>query len=216
MEGFKVLGVQWCLRGGTKLEFERRLASAWRRFHQLWPMLGYRKCSVPKRLKLLDSCVAGVLLWANNSWTLTQSEKKRIRTTQTAMVRKIVAVRRKPDEEYVSWMKRATNRARQEAADAGVADWQKQHLMAKWRWAGHVARMPGDRWALKISSWRSEYKGDKSWNRPLRFRPGAFARWEKDLDRFCASGGCENWWEKASNKLEWKVLESDFVVFCKV
>ncbi len=53
--GFKVVGVQWCLRGGTVDEFQSRMRLAWSKFWSVWPLLRRRMTSFSKRLRLLDS-----------------------------------------------------------------------------------------------------------------------------------------------------------------
>ena len=191
-------------------EFDRRLASAWRRFWQLWPMLGNTSSHISQRLRLLDTCVAGVLLWCNGSWTLTQRQRRRLRTTQTDMMRKIACVRRAPEEDGLAWFRRATGIARAAAAKAKIGSWLRRHLNAKWAWAGHVARMEHNRWAKKLTFWRAELAGVAQWQRPVRARAGAFGRWEKDLQKYCSDSGHGHWRSFAQSRDHWQTAAAAF------
>jgi hypothetical protein len=202
-DGFKVLGVQWCLVGGTDVEFDRRLASAWRRFYQLWPMLSSKGSSLTQRMKLLHVCVSGVVLWGCKSWTLTKRQKQRLKSTQNEMFRKVANVRRRPEEDYVAWLRRATQSARIMARNGNIPSWLHLCLSAKWRWAGHVARMPDDRWALRVTKWREELRGVNQWQRPVRVRAGAFRRWKKELQAFCDHCGLGQWQVGAQDRAAW-------------
>ena len=57
-------------------------------------------------------------------------------------------------EDDVDWIRRATREAEAAAAKAGIRGWHEQHLRAKWRWTGHMARMAFYRpcsWTLKTT-----------------------------------------------------------------
>ena len=134
-----------------------------------------------------------------------------MRTTQNDMMRKVACVRRGPDEDGLAWFRRATNIAREAAAQAKVGSWQGRHLKAKWTWAGHIARMGDERWAKKLTHWRAELAGVSQWQRPVRARAGAFGRWEKDLQRFCVEGGHADWSVWAADRDAWQRSAAAFV-----
>eukprot|EP00973_Karenia_brevis_P036586 5043515-Karenia_brevis.AAC.1 len=50
-------------------------------------------------------------------------------------------------EDYVTWIRRATHIAENATAKAGIEDWVVLQRRWKWRWAGHVARRPDNRWS---------------------------------------------------------------------
>ena len=95
--------------------------------------------------------MGGVVLWGTTSWTLSQRERNRLKSTQLKMARKVLACGRRPDEEYISWIRRATKNAKIALLLAGVKAWAQRHYMSKRLWCGHVARMPPDSWAKKLS-----------------------------------------------------------------
>ena len=119
------------------------------------------------------------------------AEKKKVRSVQRSMLRRFAGPRRQTGEDYVTWIRRSTRAAEASAKSAGVGCWVKEHLKAKWSWAGHLARMSQylrDSWAFKTTFWR-----DSAWKhehaagtilhsiRPLRSRPGRWLRWEDEV-----------------------------------
>ena len=153
-QGFKILGTTFTLKGRTSAELKARIAAAWAKFHQLKPLLCNRSGSLDKRLRLFETCVSKTALWCCESWLLTLDEKRLLRTTQNIMLRRIVCPVRHPDEDWVHWIQRVTPLACSVAKKAGVKFWDAELLRRKWRWAGHVVRMPADRWARKVTEWR--------------------------------------------------------------
>ena len=81
------------------------------------------------------------MLWGSESWTLTVAEKLKFRGVERSMLRRFAGPRRAPEEEWLTWIKRATKAAVQAADKAGIKSWVYQHARVKWNWAGHVARM---------------------------------------------------------------------------
>ena len=212
-DGFKVLGVQWCLIGGTSLEFQRRIASAWRRFFALRQLLCNRNGDLHKRMRMLTTSCGSVALWGNKSWTLTLAEKKKLRSTHRHMLRLVLGARRRPTETFVDWIKRTTRQALIIADKTGVRCWLEIHLLNKWAWAGHVARMPTDRWAKRITEWRLELMGVAPHNRIRRARAGARIRWESDLQKYCDWKGFGRWELAAQDKIQWSEAARDFACY---
>ena len=215
-KGFKALGTQFTLHGRTSAELKARMGAAWGKFRALWPILGKRDGNLLKRLRLFDSCITQTALWCNESWLLTKVEKRLLRSTQNNMLRRIAGPRRKPEEQWVDWVKRSTREARHAAKKAGIRFWVESHLRSKWCWAGHVLRMSGDRLAHRSAIWR-----DSAWQttekdmpaklrvrRPHRTR---WFRWEDDLRRFADQHVSGSWQEAAQDREAWLKHVSDFI-----
>ena len=98
-QGLKLLGTLLTLEDTTGNEMRNRIASGWRMFWSMKPLLLNGKVSAKKRLRLLNSTVAKCVLWSCQSWTPRVEELKRLRSTQRAMMWKIVGQRRIPREE---------------------------------------------------------------------------------------------------------------------
>ena len=200
--GFKILGTIFTLSGRVSAEIRARMAAAWGKFHQLWPLLGKRDGNIHKRLRLFDTCVSQTLLWCSESWLLTQNEKRLLRSTQNHMLRRIAGPRRAPDELWIDWIKRSTPAAKKLAAEAGIRFWISAHLRSKWSWAGHVVRMDATRLARRATEWRdSKWQAEESMNPAstrLR-RPGCsrWFRWEDELKQYAAISGWSSWQDVA-------------------
>jgi hypothetical protein len=160
------------------------------------------------------------LLWGAESWTLTAAEKRKIRSMQRSMLRRFAGPRRQTDEDFVVWIRRSTRAAIEAATSAGVGCWVRDHLKAKWCWAGHLTRMREYRresWAFKAtfwrdSRWRDEYAAGGPWysGRPLRSRAGHWSRWEDELVRGYQQFGDGAWFEHAGDKKHWNSLAQAF------
>ena len=198
-EGFKVLGVQYTLEGRCSAEIKARMAAAWAKFYTLWPLLGKRDGNLLKRLQLFDSCVTQTALWCCESWLITQKEKNLLQSTQNRMLRKIAGPRRRPDEDWVEWIKRSTREATGRAKEAGIRFWLNAHLKSKWCWAGHVIRMSPERLARRAVEWRdaewwakevAEVSAQLRMRRPHRTH---WFRWEDELRRYASRCGWSSW-----------------------
>ena len=210
--GFKVLGTLVTLNGNSDAEFAARIAAGWAKFHHLLPLFKKRDANLRKRLRLFDTTVSKTVLWGCESWALTAKQKKFLRTTRRLMLRRFAAPRRGQDEDYVSWIKRATRRVEQLSDSAAITCWQSQYLRAKWVWAGRVATMDGSRIAARTTFWRdSEWCVEQGQNRTAwRARPGNRRRWEDDLRRFAVWKGW-SCWKRFAATADWSESIESFV-----
>ena len=219
-EGFKVLVTIFTLDGRVDVEFQSRINAAWAKFWSLWKLLGKRDADLKRRLKLLQTVVAMVLLWCSETWTLTVKQKRKLRSVQRAMLRKVVCTRRWPEEEYVPWIRRATRKSEEVAKQAGVKCWLIMHMQAKWRWAQELATMGSERWAARTTFWRDsawwayQPRGGSSYGaRPMRARPGNLLRWEDDLRKYAEHCGWSSWQDAAQDKASWEKHEEAFIKY---
>ena len=216
--GFKALGTQFTLSGRTSVEVKARIRAAWAKFHSLWPILGKRESSLTKRLRLFDATVTQTVLWCTESWLLTKAEKRWLQSVQNNMLRRIAGPRRRPDETWVEWIKRATRAARSVAKDVPIRFWSEAHLRSKWRWAGHVMRMHEDRLARRSVVWRdSAWQADENRMpeslRMRRSRSTRWFRWEDELRHFAQTLGEAPWQELARDRDQWQSLADDFIKY---
>ena len=209
--GFKVLGVQLALANGMAAELDARIACAWGKFHEAWPLLRRRDTSLAKRLRLFDAKVGAAALWCCESWTLTRRQKQRLRSTERAMLRRFAGPRCNAAEEYIPWIKRATHCAESKRDEVGIKSWVEAYYWKKWSWAGHIARNDAHRWTCRLTKWRdhtwwSSLDHRSSACRPLRARAGHFQRWESDLVKLAGGSWFEKSWTlgKAAWNLQWR------------
>ena len=209
-EGFKVLGTQFTPQGRCSAEVKSRMSAAWGKFHSLWPLLSKRDGNLSRRLRLFDTSVTQAALWCSESWLLTQREKQMLKTTQHAMLRRIAGPRRRPDKEWVQWIKRSARVAVARAKEAGIRLWQTAHLKSKWCWAGHVLRMDPERIACSAVEWRdSRWQATENsvtaslrMGRPLRER---WFRWEDELHEYANHCVWDNR-RRRSNETVWSSI----------
>ena len=212
------------LAGRSSTELKARISAAWGKFHKLWPLLGKKDGALDKRLKLFDMTVTQTALWGSDSWNLTMAEKRLLKTTFHAMLRRIVGIGRAPEEPWVDWIKRATRKACLEAKKVRICFWLQTHIRNKFLWAGHVVRMAGTRLARRATEWRdndwwkleSATYGHLRQKRPHRTR---WFRWDDDLTRFATHKGWSSWKDEAKKRDTegkarwWQSHVSEFVAF---
>ena len=161
------------------------------------------------------------ILWGAESWTLTKKQKTTLRGVQRHMLRRFLAPARQAGENWIDWVKRATRVAERIARECNVRSWVDDHLAAKWRWAGHLARMcitsrsglPAKMTFWMDSEWRyyqvSNARGFSA--RPRRRRSGRWCRWEDEIYDFCNS-----WKLKAQDRDAWAQLQTPFMARCSL
>ncbi|CAB0027912.1 unnamed protein product, partial [Trichogramma brassicae] len=113
--------------------------------------------------KLVDMCILPVLTYGAQTWSLTLSQKSKLGVCQRAMERSVLGVK------LTDRIPNSTIRSK-----TGIFDVGRKAAKLKWDWAGHVCRMPQDRWARLATEWIPA-----GWRRK-RGRPRT--RWSDDLD----------------------------------
>jgi hypothetical protein len=213
-QGLKLLGTVLALQDTTNIEMRNRIASAWRMFWSMKPLLLNVKVSIKQRLKLFDSTVSSCALWSCQSWTPRIDELGRLRSAQRAMTRRICGVRRAPDEDWITWIRRSTRKADEACGRYNIRDWVVAHFNAKWSWAGHVARRTCEAWIWKVTTWRDSewqvFASDAGFQRPLRPSRRRWMKWEDAMRRYCQEKGLAHWTTLAYDRDHWQKLAHDF------
>ena len=208
-ENLELLGTSLSLADVTGQEFGHRIDSAWRMFWGMKPLLLNERASIRRRLRLFDATVGSCATWCCESRSPRAAELRQLETARRTMLRKIVGIRRAPEEDWVDWIKRATHKALDWALRAGVRDWNLWHYQRKWAWAGHVARSSTSTWLYRVSTWRdADWQACNADSGSLRlFRPSArrWMRWEDTLRRFCTT-----WQQLAQDREAWAARSTDF------
>ena len=210
----RVLGTALALQEPTQIEVPSRIAASWRSFWSLKSLLLNRRTSIKSRLRLFDSTVSSCVLWCSQSWALRAEEARLLRTTRRAMLRRIVGSGRRPDEDYIDWLQRATHKAEQLASDAGLVNWVHSHLLSKWHWAGHVAQRPAETWISRTASWRDSdwqsFVAESRMARPQRPSRRRWTKWEDHLRRYCYQAGLGPWKILAKDRIAWAAEANHF------
>ena len=199
-------------------EISHRVATGWRCFWSSKSLLLNRRVSVRRRLALFDSTVGSCVLYCSESWTPRTDEFRKLTTARRAMLRRIVGALRFPDEDYIQWIRRVTSKAESMASAAKVRDWTTAHGLAKWAWAGHIARRPVDTLIWRVTFWRdsqwqsfvNEFEPSTRPRRPARRR---WMRFEGTLRRYCSAEGLGPWRNVATSKGVCRDLAEAFAAF---
>ena len=126
-----LLGTLLNLDDVSSNEITNRIAAGWKLFWSLKRLLLNRKSSIARRLRLFDTTVGSCVTWCCESWAPRAEELRQLETARRSMLRKIVCVGRGPHEEWIDWIKRATHKALDWSARAGVREWVSLHFERK-------------------------------------------------------------------------------------
>ena len=179
-------------------------------FWSMKKMLMNQKISLKRRMKLFNSTVSPCVLWCAQSWVPKVEELKKLNVAQRGMLRKMLGTRRVPEEDWVEWICRVTNKALNIAKSCGMKEWPLAHALSKWGWAGHVARSAGKSWVWNVSAWMdadwTAWALQRGGTRPLRPSRRRWMKWEDPLRRFCALEGASSWSTLAADRIAWSGL----------
>ena len=180
-------------------------------------LLCRHSCSLKRRLKLFDATVSKTVLWCTESWNLSKDQLRELQSTQNEMLCRIIGQKRRPDEDWVLWVKHTTRHARILVESYNISLWSAAHLEKKWCWAGKVARMSETCWPSRVFAWR-----DISWQRsvsqlgrPLRPNRGRPFRWEDRVHNFAIQLGWQDWKLAAQDEPLWSSKAKLFSKFAK-
>ena len=129
------------------------------------------------RMRLFNAVITPSILYGCAAWTMTKEREQKLIVTQRRMLRLFCRVGRKPDENLVEWVQRATHHVELVADESQEEFWVSVQRRRKWRWVGHVARLTDNRRTHQVLSWHLEC-GRRRVDRPTR-------RWTNVLDTFC-------------------------------
>lgn len=171
-------------------DVNRRIRMAWSAFGKLNHILRNRnrRFTTEMKIRVLNQCVIPVLTYATETWAFTAKTIHKMQVTQRNMERTILNIKRK-DKKRIEWIREKTK----------MEDIRTTIMKAKWRWAGHVARMREDRWTRKTTEW-------KPWNQKMsQGRP--MTRWYDDIRKIAG----RRWMTTAQDRAMWKNLEEAYI-----
>ncbi len=115
-------------------KIERRIIQAWKGYWAL-KLVFKGSLKISSKIRMFEACFLPVLLYEAQTWTLTKAQTGRLVTTQRAMERSILGIKKK---ERI----RAT-KIREVTKCKNVVYMTKK---LKMKYAGHLARMVEERW----------------------------------------------------------------------
>jgi len=179
VEEFMYLGSVLSTTGGTDQDVEARLGKArldFRSMNRLWTSPIFGRAT---KVKIFNSSVKAVLLYASESWTVTQRTVDRIQVFINKCLRRIL---------NIHWPHRIANKELwKKTSEQPVLE---QLRRRKWNWIGHTLRRSDDSIVKQVLRWMPQ--GDRGRGRPRN-------TWKRDLER-------EMW--TAVFGFSWKKMES--------
>lgn len=188
VESFEYLGQTIAFQNGQQKEINKRITMAWKKFWSLKHILKNREIPIGLKMKVFTGCVIPCLTYGCQSWSLTKKQYKQLETTQFAMERSILYIKRQ-DRIRNAYIRERTQLKNVTEIIKGI----------KWKWAGHVCRMTDDRWTKRVTEW---YPRDLT-----RLRGRKHIRWRDELVKFAGP----LWTRKCLCRQEWFELGEAFV-----
>ena len=146
----RYLGRQLAVAGYHATELANRVDVGWKAFFEFKAVLYNRGIPVKSRLRLFESVVTPCVLYASGTWTMTVAGELKLRTARRKMLRWMVRVGRKLEEDWVEYLRRATSRCDLLAAEHAVSDWVVLQRERKWKLASQVASQDDQRSCARL------------------------------------------------------------------
>ena len=193
VQEFKYLGSWIENTGDVTFEIKRRIGQASGAFKRLTPIWRSNKYSLRLKLRLFNSNVLSILMYASECWKLNQQLEKRILGFENICLRRILKI---------SWHQKITNREiRLKTNQPIVTEVLKKR---RWTYLGHVLRMPEDRLPSRVYQWQPE-------GRRRRDRPKHTLRRQYDRDLKKANISLTPQWEDITAAAQLRDEWRDFV-----
>ena len=188
VEEYKYLGQTLKMKYCTQEEVMRRIKAGWSCFGRHKEMLCNKNIPMTWRRKILNQCVLPTMTYGAETWTMTKNLEKKLQTAQRAMERSMLHISIR-DKIRCSIIRQKT----------GVKDIIVKIKEAKWRWAGHVARMRDNRWTKRLMDWQPRIG--------KRRRGRQKTRWRDDLTTYLGT----TWAREAADRRNWNYHEEGYI-----
>ena len=211
-----LLGSLWTFDGRTASDTSARLSKAYAVAEDLKALLKTRAGN-PAKARFLMRATKPTFLWGAAAWTPSRADERECRRVQNALIRRVFRPRKLDRESWPDWWRRVS------ATSAGLLQGAKEHTwdievqIAIWKWAGHVARLPPQRWARRVTEWRGP-----EWRYHRRIFRGGLGRpqhiftwrWDRKIEPFVRRRFDTDWLSMAteSDAEAWNDLAHDFAV----
>ena len=165
-DSFVHLGATVNNSGGAEQDIRSRLGNARSAFHRLSKVRRTGEFCRGTKMRIFKSNIIAVLLCGCETWRMTKADANRLDTFLHRCLRKILKVH---------WPMRVSNDEIRRRAGIEKISMQVRHR--RWRWIGHVLRMPPDRNLHVALTWSPSGK---------RKRGRVRETWWRTVERECA------------------------------
>jgi len=191
-EAIECLGALLDINGDASVLVAHRLAQMEAHFWNRHKQLRLKRVPLVCRLARYTQTVRRSGLYLAGSFLLTQAIAKRITAAENALIRKIWAPRRGPQESWDEWQKRTGQGIKYMLNRMGEPTLLQEVVRAQHSWAGHLIRFPEDHVTRRIHFWKGttwwkQFHADQMRVDPRNrtgwkhARPGTFPRWDQAL-----------------------------------
>ena len=180
-EEYKYLGRVMSFTDRLNKELRERREAAWKSFWSLKHIYKNKMISNKTKVEILEACTIPVLTYGAQTWALTETQLNKLRTTQRAMERSILNVKR------VERIRNVEIRNRTKVEDAGFLV-----KKAKMSYAGRMMRTKKEKWNKRLYEW-TPYGSTRKKGKPK-------TRWREEI---CNKLGVL-WTRNTENKKVWK------------
>ena len=198
----KYLGRKLCADCYHETELDNRIAMGWAAFFKTKAVLCNRRLRLGSRMKLFESTVTPCVIYAGSTWSMTLDMERGLRSTRRRMLRWMVGVARRSEEDWPDYMRRSTHGCEALAERHGTVDWVVLQRRRKWVFAGRCASKEDGRWSQRLLAW-------KPWFRCVPFRSVGrpMTRWDDDIAAFAR----DSWTESACCRALWLASSEGYV-----
>ena len=133
--------------------------------------------------KVYNECILPVTTYGLETTAINRANAEKLRVHQRAIERRMLGISLR-DKIRNTEIRRRTK----------VSDVMEKISRLKWKWAGHIARMPEDRWTRRVVQWQPR-QSQRNRGRPAY-------RWADDL--VATAGG--GWARTARDRMTWMRL----------
>ena len=205
-EGMRILGRTFAIEENTDKEISRKIGEVWGKFARLRRVLTTPH-NLEHRLAVFKACIGQSLLWASESWIITRKRLQRLRGMELKML-KMMIPRIDTIKAFLLEQQHQLHKAhvRETTQKLGYYGLDREWVKKFYNWAGHLARLPGDRWAQQAQKerplkwWRHQQTLEGGARH--RQRRGNISRWEAILERHHPQHS--KWSTAATDRELWK------------
>ena len=186
VEKFEYLGSLITWDNNCSDEIKRRIGKATGAMASLKNIWKSKKLKIENKLKILTTCVFSVLLYASETWTLKEADKKKLKAFEMKCYRQILKI---------NWRERVRNEdiRKRISKEATIVDTIKKRKLSLF---GHICRMDDKRLIKHIIF--AKMNGKSRRGRPCR-------EWMDDITEWCQRSAQELF-HLAQDRQVWKNL----------
>lgn len=188
VEEFTYLGSKMTTDGDCEQEIKTRLSKANQAFAMLKPVWKSTSLSIQTKIRLFRSNVLSVLLYGSECWKTTVTIEKKLEVFQTKCLRRIMKI---------FWPNTISNENLRNMANMETLAEMIQRR--RWRWLGHVCRMPTSSITRTALGWTPQ--GKRNRGRPKE-------TWRRTIERDLRNRGLtlQTAPRAAADRANWRAL----------